>query len=220
MKSKLLVGSILTLLGLNSILTLSYVHSSLQETKTLIKQIQSQQKETQAKLSQELNEVRSRLVNLEAKVNHCETKPKPSILNKLESFIKRVNLSLPPNQVSLVAKSLVESSKEFNIPLSILIAVAWQESHFNPYACSNYGCIGIMQVNPEVWSEMLNIPESILIYPDVNIRVGAYILRYYYNLTGSWKEAIKRYYGISPYARVYHQKVSKKINLVKTQLLM
>jgi len=220
MKSKLLLGSILALLGLNSILTLSYVHSSLQEAKTLIKQVQVQQKETQAKLNQELNEVRSRLVNLEAKVNHCETKPKPSVLNKLESFIKRVNPKLPSNQVSLIAKSLVESSKEFNVPLSILIAIAWQESHFNPYACSNYGCIGIMQVNPKVWSETLNIPESVLVYPDVNIKVGAYILRYYYNQTGSWKEAIRRYYGISPYAKIYHEKVSKKISLVKTQLFM
>jgi len=219
MKSKLLLGSILTLLGLNSILTLSYVHSSLQETKTLIKQVQVQQKETQAKLNQELNEVRNRLVNLEVKVNHCETKPKPSVLNKLESFIKGVNPSLPSNQINLIAKSLVESSKEFNVPLSILIAVAWQESHFNPYACSSYGCIGIMQVNPKVWSEALNIPESLLIYPDVNIRVGAYILRYYYNQTGSWRKAIRRYYGISPYAKIYHEKVSEKISLVKSKVL-
>jgi hypothetical protein len=105
------------------------------------------------------------------------------------------------NQVNYMSRAFLNASKIYNVPISILLAVAWQESHFNPFVKSKAGCIGIMQVNPKVWN--FGIEPKLLYLPDFNIYAGAYILNYYYQQTKSWNEAIYRYYGISDFGKKY-----------------
>ena len=137
------------------------------------------------------------------------------IINNIKFIIHKVNLQLDDKEVNYLAEVFYRVSKEEKVPLPILISVAWQESSFSPNVVSKSGCIGIMQVNPKVWK---GIPVSLLYQIDVNIRVGAYILYYYYKQTHCWNRALFRYYGVSNFGKVYEKNVLRKAKVVNKQI--
>jgi len=140
-------------------------------------------------------------------------------LNKVSDFICKSNPHLSKQYCNSIANTFIQVSKEQDVPLEILLAVAYTESKFNNMVVSPANCIGVMQINYKVWKDILNIPsEGLLFDANYNIRLGAYILKYYYNQTKDWGKALYRYFGISDYGHKYKIKVLNKANKIKKEL--
>lgn len=70
------------------------------------------------------------------------------------------------------------AARKFNLPLTLLLAVARGESDFNPRAVSKANALGIMQILWPVTAKELGITRKVdLFEPCVNIRAGARYLR-------------------------------------------
>ena len=73
-------------------------------------------------------------------------------------------------------------SEEFDLDPTLVAAVIYTESGFNPNATSRVGARGLMQIMPETGSEIANalgeaFDEANLYEPDVSIRYGCFYLR-------------------------------------------
>ena len=77
----------------------------------------------------------------------------------------------------------------------VVLAVIEIESHFDPYAVSHAGALGMMQVMP-FWKEEIGRPEDNLINTRTNLRYGCTILKYYLDKeNGRLADALARYNG-------------------------
>lgn len=81
-------------------------------------------------------------------------------------------------------------------PLLILAVVAI-ESRFNPVAESSMGAMGLMQVIPRFHPEKVEPHggDQALLDPEINIQVGALILREYLGRFGELEPALQKYAG-------------------------
>ena len=88
-------------------------------------------------------------------------------------------------------------AKEVNIDPVLLLAVIAVESNFNPRSKSHAGAEGLMQVMTSIHSDKYALygGESAAVKPEVNIRVGAYILKYLIATSGSLRNGLKYYVG-------------------------
>ena len=79
----------------------------------------------------------------------------------------------------------------------LILAVMAVESRYNPVAESDMGAKGLMQVIPKFHLEKLldHGGEPALLDPEVNIQVGAQILREYYRRFGEMQTALQMYAG-------------------------
>jgi soluble lytic murein transglycosylase-like protein len=79
----------------------------------------------------------------------------------------------------------------------LILAVMAIESRYNPVAESDMGAKGLMQVIPRFHMEKLSDRggEEALLDPEVNIHVGAQILREYYRRLGDQELALQMYAG-------------------------
>jgi soluble lytic murein transglycosylase-like protein len=79
----------------------------------------------------------------------------------------------------------------------LILAVMAIESRYNPVAESNMGARGLMQVIPRYHPEKLEPHggELVLLEPEVNIQVGAQILREYQRRFGDVETALQMYAG-------------------------
>jgi len=79
----------------------------------------------------------------------------------------------------------------------LILAVMAVESRYNPVAESNMGAKGLMQVIPRFHQEKLmdHGGEIALLEPDINITVGAQILREYLRRFGDTETALQMYAG-------------------------
>ena len=79
----------------------------------------------------------------------------------------------------------------------LILAVMAVESRYNPVAESNMGARGLMQVIPKFHGDKLveHGGESALLDPQVNIQVGAQILREYLRRFGETETALQMYAG-------------------------
>jgi soluble lytic murein transglycosylase-like protein len=79
----------------------------------------------------------------------------------------------------------------------LILAVMAIESRYNPVAESDMGAMGLMQVIPRWHPEKLtgHGGEEALLEPEVNIHVGAQILREYYRRLGDEVLALQMYAG-------------------------
>jgi soluble lytic murein transglycosylase-like protein len=79
----------------------------------------------------------------------------------------------------------------------LILAVMAIESRYNPVAESDMGAMGLMQVIPRWHPEKLSDHggEDALLEPEVNIHVGAQILREYYRRLGDEVLALQMYAG-------------------------
>lgn len=86
---------------------------------------------------------------------------------------------------------------EWKVDPLLLLAVMAVESRYNPVAESNLGAKGLMQVIPKFHAEKLveHGGEGALLDPDVNIQVGAQILREYLRRFGETETALQMYAG-------------------------
>jgi len=78
-----------------------------------------------------------------------------------------------------------------------LLAVISVESNFNPMTKSEAGAEGLMQVMTNVHKEKYAPYGGVAgaVKPEVNIRIGAYILKYLIATSGSLRNGLKFYVG-------------------------
>ncbi|WP_062307643.1 transglycosylase SLT domain-containing protein [Polynucleobacter sinensis] len=88
-------------------------------------------------------------------------------------------------------------AKEVNIDPVLLLAVISVESNFNPLTKSHAGAEGLMQVMTAIHKDKYALygGPTEAIKPEVNIRVGAYILKYLIATSGSLRNGLKYYVG-------------------------
>jgi soluble lytic murein transglycosylase-like protein len=92
----------------------------------------------------------------------------------------------------------------------LILAVMAIESRFNPFAESEFGAKGLMQVVPRFHLDKLAAHggEETVLDPRINIHVGAQILREYVRRAGSLEEGLQLYAGAGDDpAQAYAQKV-------------
>lgn len=102
-----------------------------------------------------------------------------------------------PERLALVA--YFEKWADANdIPVDLLMAIAWQESGWNNAAVSEKGAVGIGQIMPEtgVWvaTSLIGRPELDSTIPEDNIRMSARFVRWLLDYTGDEDLAIASYY--------------------------
>lgn len=93
--------------------------------------------------------------------------------------------------------SAYRAGREYSIDPLLILAVMAIESRYNPVAESSMGAMGLMQVIPKYHPEKLHAHggEQSLLDPEVNIQVGARILREYLRRHGETEAALQMYAG-------------------------
>ncbi len=105
--------------------------------------------------------------------------------------------SLERSKIEEYVSNAVLIAKEANIDPILLLAVISVESNFNPNTKSNAGAEGLMQVMTSVHKDKYALYGGTAgaVKPEVNIRVGAYILKHLIASAGSLRNGLKFYVG-------------------------
>jgi hypothetical protein len=86
---------------------------------------------------------------------HQSSKQKSTVIQHVENLIRMSNPKLDSKWIHILSITFVRTSQQFDIPLEILLAIAYHESRFQPYVTHpKTKCFGIMQVNTKVWSKI------------------------------------------------------------------
>ena len=87
--------------------------------------------------------------------------------------------------------------KDTSVDPLLILAVICVESRFNPVAESTFGAKGLMQIIPKFHKEKLvaHGGDEALLDPEVNILVGAQVLREYMRRFGGTESALQAYAG-------------------------
>jgi soluble lytic murein transglycosylase-like protein len=87
--------------------------------------------------------------------------------------------------------------KDTSVDPLLILAVICIESRFNPVAESTFGAKGLMQIIPKFHKEKLaeHGGDEALLDPEVNILVGAQVLREYIHRFGGTENALQAYAG-------------------------
>lgn len=113
--------------------------------------------------------------------------------------------------------SAYRSGLEFSVDPLLILAVMAVESRYNPVAESSVGAKGLMQIIPRWHQEKLleHGGEYALLDPEVNIQVGARILREYMARAGAMEAALQMYNGAldEPTARYAGKVLAEKERL-------
>ncbi len=102
----------------------------------------------------------------------------------------------------------------------LILAVISVESRFNPVAESNFGAKGLMQIIPKFHKDKLigHGGEEALLNPEVNILVGAQVLREYLRRFGGTETALQAYNGAfeEPTSQYAKQVLSERSRIAQT----
>jgi len=103
--------------------------------------------------------------------------------------------SLDRSKIEEYVSNTILIAKEVNIDPVLLLAVISVESNFNPNTKSHAGAEGLMQVMTSVHRDKYALYGGTqeAVKPEVNIRVGAYILKYLIATAGSLRNGLKFY---------------------------
>ena len=112
-----------------------------------------------------------------------------------EFIAKRYRVS--QDAVAGFVSAAYRAGSEFSVDPLLILAVMAVESKYNPVAESVVGAKGLMQIIPKYHLEKLyeHGGEDALLVPDVNISVGAQILREYTRRFGGIETALQMYAG-------------------------
>ena len=108
-----------------------------------------------------------------------------------------------------IVSSAYRAGAEHRVDPLLILAVVAIESRFNPLAESVFGAKGLMQVMPKYHQEKLSEHggDTALLEPEVNIQVGAQILREYLRRSGETESALQMYVGDGSPDTLYPGKV-------------
>ncbi len=96
------------------------------------------------------------------------------------------------------SEQIISYSGQFNLDPSLVSAVIYEESRFNPDAVSEKGARGLMQIMPEtewfIYSK-IDPPTRSSMMADINdqIRYGSYYLSYLFDKYDNWEYALAAY---------------------------
>jgi len=113
-------------------------------------------------------------------------------------IIKRLRPQLDDKIVEEISQAIVKYSREYRFPPEFITHLIKRESGFDVLAVSNKGASGLMQVLPKYHEDKMKkmgITNGQLFHIDNNIKLGCWILREYYNDTGSIEKALTKYVG-------------------------
>ena len=100
----------------------------------------------------------------------------------------------PDERLRLLKLIHAEASRA-QVPPQLVLALIQVESKFDPYAVSNAGAVGLMQIMP-FWLKLIGRADDSLVHTQTNLRMGCTILKYYLEKShGDIREALQRYNG-------------------------
>jgi membrane-bound lytic murein transglycosylase MltF len=96
---------------------------------------------------------------------------------------------------AVVARYREEHRFDLLLTPELVLAVIDVESHFDRYAVSSAGAVGLMQVMP-FWPRRLGVDNRLFGSVDFNVRLGCEILGYYmHHERNDYRKALARYNG-------------------------
>lgn len=137
----------------------------------------------------------SESISFEQKKNTKVKKIKGIIANtiKKEKYATYMNTS----EMNIFATAVVDYSEKYDVPASLILAVARKESHFNPKAVSEMYAQGLMQLLPETAEECardLHLDDYEIFTIRDNVRLGTwYLSKLIKYFKGDQSAAIKAY---------------------------
>lgn len=100
-----------------------------------------------------------------------------------------------PDQRLKLLKLIHAEASRAQVPPQLVLALIQVESKFDPYAVSNAGAVGLMQIMP-FWLKLIGRADDSLVHAQTNLRMGCTILKYYLQRShGDIREALQRYNG-------------------------
>lgn len=147
-------------------------------------------------------------INIKSTIALHEHHNSTNMYNYIATFIRHKNKKLSYAETKKYIDYLLICVKRYKLNINNIIAIMYIESHFNSKAVSDKGCIGLMQINYNVWGDILKEEGIIkskksLYKPYNNIMAGGYIFRYYLNegiekgIPNTIEYAVARYVGTS-----------------------
>jgi len=111
---------------------------------------------------------------------------------------------------TLILERVYCEAQHHKLPPGLVLAVIEVESHFDRWAVSSAGAVGLMQVMP-FWPKQLGMTNEQLVRIPENVRMGCTILKYYLDREkGDYTKALARYNG-SVNRRTYPDKVLARL---------
>lgn len=145
--------------------------------------------------------------------------PKKTTEDKIGEYITSKNKSISIIDVEQIAAATVKWASHFKIDPRLLVAIQQVESGFNKFSISSGGALGVMQMIPswhldklKVATKELGSPE--LFDPNVNIYVGAWILKDCMKKFNSQVSALRCYNGSNAVPNGYEDKVKAAVSSV------
>jgi soluble lytic murein transglycosylase-like protein len=152
------------------------------------------------KVANRLGEARSKEPEplLSSRFNYLDSsKPLTAGQARIVSYLaKRYRVS--PEAVESIVRLAFKVGKEEKVEPTLILAIVGIESSYNPFAASPVGARGLMQVMPEIHQdkfEALSPRDWSPLNPEMNMRVGAKIIREYTRRTGSVETGLRWYVG-------------------------
>jgi len=125
------------------------------------------------------------------------SKPLTAGQREVTSFLAK-RYSVSPEAVESIVRLAYKVGKEEKVEPTLILAIVGIESSYNPFAASPVGARGLMQVMPKIHKdkfEALSPGDWSPLNPEMNMRVGAKIIREYTRRTGSVTAGLSWYVG-------------------------
>ena len=125
------------------------------------------------------------------------TKPLTPGQRQIASYLAK-RYSVSPEAVESIVRLAYKVGKEEKVEPTLILAIVWIESSYNPFAASSVGAHGLMQIMPKIHKdkfEALSPGDWSPLNPEMNMRVGAKIIREYTRRTGSVNAGLRWYVG-------------------------
>jgi len=125
------------------------------------------------------------------------SKPLTAGQRQITSYLAK-RYSVSPEAVESIVRLAYKVGKEEKVDPTLILAIVGVESSYNPFAASPVGARGLMQIMPKIHKdkfEALSPGDWSPLNPEMNMRVGAKIIREYTRRTGSVNAALRWYVG-------------------------
>ena len=125
------------------------------------------------------------------------TKPLTPGQRQIASYLAK-RYSVSPEAVESIVRLAYKVGKEEKVEPTLILAIVGIESSYNPFAASSVGAHGLMQIMPKIHKdkfEALSPGDWSPLNPEMNMRVGAKIIREYTRRTGSVNAGLRWYVG-------------------------
>ena len=125
------------------------------------------------------------------------SKPLTPGQSQIASYLAK-RYSVSPEAVESIVRLAYKVGKEEKVDPTLILAIVGVESSYNPFAASAVGARGLMQIMPKIHKdkfEALSPGDWSPLNPEMNMRVGAKIIREYTRRTGSVNAGLRWYVG-------------------------